>query len=54
MAHSQLPDVGNGLQIRRLAANVLNKQLRTTDRGWSTNLRVQMRANNLAWDLDGL
>jgi hypothetical protein len=33
MARPQVADVGDGLQIWRVAANVLNKQLRTADRG---------------------
>jgi hypothetical protein len=32
MARFQVGDGGDGLQIRRLAANILNKQSRTTDR----------------------
>jgi hypothetical protein len=32
MAHSQVEDVGDGLQIWRVAANILNKQSRTAER----------------------
>jgi hypothetical protein len=33
MARTQVVDGGDGLQIRRVAANILNKQSRTADRG---------------------
>jgi hypothetical protein len=36
----------NSLQLWRLAANILNKQLRTNDKGWSSSLRVGHGANN--------
>jgi hypothetical protein len=32
----QVADVGEGLQIWRLAANILNKQSRTADKGGSS------------------
>jgi hypothetical protein len=32
--------------IRRVAANILNKQLRIADKGWSSNLGVGRGANN--------
>jgi len=32
--------------IRRVAVNVLNKQSRTTDEGWSSSLGVGRGANN--------
>jgi hypothetical protein len=32
--------------IRRVAANILNKQSRTADKGWSSSLRVLRGANN--------
>jgi hypothetical protein len=35
-----------GLQIRRAAANILNKQSRTADKGWSSSLEVGRGANN--------
>jgi hypothetical protein len=38
-------DVGDGLQIWRVAANVLDKQWRTADNGWSSSLRVGRGAN---------
>jgi hypothetical protein len=37
MAHSQIAD-GDGLQIWRVTANVLNKHLQTADEGWSFSL----------------
>jgi hypothetical protein len=33
MAHPQVTDGGDGLQICRVAANILNKQSRTADKG---------------------
>jgi len=33
-------DGGDGLQIRMIAVNVLNKQSRIDDKGWSSNLDV--------------
>jgi hypothetical protein len=40
MARPQVADRGDGLQIRRAAANILNKQSRTADRAWPSSLRV--------------
>jgi hypothetical protein len=34
MVHSQVKDGGDGLQIWRVAANTLNKQSQTIDKGW--------------------
>jgi hypothetical protein len=45
MAHPQVADGGEGLQIWRVAANVLNKQSRTADKGWSS-LGVGRGTNN--------
>jgi hypothetical protein len=45
MAHPQVAD-GYGLQIWKVAANILNKQSRTADKGWSYSLGVGRRANN--------
>jgi hypothetical protein len=36
----------NGLQLWRVAANILNKQSRTADKGWSSSLGVGRGANN--------
>jgi hypothetical protein len=45
MAHPQVAD-GEGLQIWREAANILNKQSQTADKGWSSSLEVGSGANN--------
>jgi hypothetical protein len=36
MARPRVADGGYGLQMWRMAANVLNKQSRTADKGWSS------------------
>jgi hypothetical protein len=46
MAPPQVADEGDGLQIWRAAANVLNKQSRTVDKGWSSSLTIGRGANN--------
>jgi hypothetical protein len=46
MARPQVADGGDGLQIWRVAANILNKQSRTADKGWSSSLGVGRGANN--------
>jgi hypothetical protein len=38
MACSQVADGGDSLQVWRVAANVLNEQSRTSDKGWSCSL----------------
>jgi hypothetical protein len=38
MARPRVADRGDGLQIWRVAANILNKQSRTADSGWSSSL----------------
>jgi hypothetical protein len=40
MARPQVTDGGDGLQIWRVPANILNKQSRTADKGWSSSLGV--------------
>jgi hypothetical protein len=40
MARPRVADIGDGLQIWRVAANILNKQSRTADRGWPSSLGV--------------
>jgi hypothetical protein len=45
MARPQVADGGDGLQIWRAAANILNKQSRT-DKGWSSSLEVGCGANS--------
>jgi hypothetical protein len=37
MARPQVADSGDGLQIWRVAANILNKQSWTADRGWPSS-----------------
>jgi hypothetical protein len=46
MARPRVADREDGLQIWRVAANILNKQSRTADRGWSSSLGVGRWANN--------
>jgi hypothetical protein len=46
MAHPQVADGGDGLQIWRVAANILNKQSRPANKGWSSSLGVRREANN--------
>jgi hypothetical protein len=41
-----IADGREGLQIWRVAANILNKQLRTADKGWPSSLGVRRGANN--------
>jgi hypothetical protein len=38
MEGPHVSDGGNGFQIWRAAANILNKQSRTSDKGWSSRL----------------
>jgi hypothetical protein len=45
-ARPQVADGGDGLQIWRVAANILNKQSRTADKGWSSSLGVGRGTNN--------
>jgi hypothetical protein len=46
VARPQVADRGDGLHVRRVAANILNKQLLTADSGWSSNMEVGREANN--------
>jgi hypothetical protein len=46
MACPQLAGEGDSLQLWRVAANILNKQLQTTRRVWSSSLRVQQGVNH--------
>jgi hypothetical protein len=39
-ARPPVADGGESLQIWRVAANILNKQSRTADKGWSSSLGV--------------
>jgi hypothetical protein len=45
MARPQVADGGNSLQIWKVAANILNKQSRTPDKGWSSSLGVGRGVN---------
>jgi len=40
VVHSRCADGGDVLQLWRVAVYILNKQLRTTDKGWPLELRV--------------
>ena len=46
MACPQVVDKVYGLQIWRVAANILNKQLWTADKRWSSSLEFGRRTNN--------
>jgi len=46
MARLRAPDGGDGLQIRRVAENILSKYSRTADKGQSSSLGIGRRANN--------
>lgn len=48
MVHPQVADVEDGLQMWRVAPDVLNKQSRTADCGWSSNLGLGGRLTNAA------
>jgi hypothetical protein len=46
MAHPQVADGGDSLRIWRVAENILNKQSRTADGGWSSSFGVGRVASN--------
>jgi hypothetical protein len=46
MKRLQVADGGDGLQLYRMAANKLNKESRTADKGWYSRLEVGGEANN--------
>jgi hypothetical protein len=46
MARPQVADGGDGRQVWRVAANILNKHSRAADKGWSSILGVGRGANN--------
>jgi hypothetical protein len=46
MAHPQVVEGGNALQVWREAANILNKQSWTADKGWSSSMGVGRGAND--------
>jgi hypothetical protein len=45
MARPRVADEEDGLQIWRVAANILNMQSRTADKEWSSSLGVERGAN---------
>jgi hypothetical protein len=46
MARPQVADGGDGLQIWRVAANTVNKQSWTAEKGWFSRLGFGLGANN--------
>jgi len=46
IALPRVTDGGDGLQIRRIAVNILNKQSQTADKGLSSSLGVGRGAKN--------
>jgi hypothetical protein len=46
MARPPVADGGDGLQIWRVAANILNKQSWTADKVWSSSFGVGRGVNN--------
>jgi hypothetical protein len=46
LARSRVADGRDGLQLWRLAANILNKQMRTNDKEWSSSLGVGRGTSN--------
>jgi hypothetical protein len=48
IARSQTAEGVEGLQKRRVAANILNKQSRTADKGWYSSLWVGLGASNFS------
>jgi hypothetical protein len=46
MARARVADGRDGLQLWRLPANILNKQPRINDKGWSSSLGVGRGAYN--------
>jgi hypothetical protein len=46
MARPQVANGGDGFRIWKEDANILNKQSRAADKGWSSNLGVARGANN--------
>jgi hypothetical protein len=46
MVRPKVADEGDALQLWRAAANILNKQSETADKGWSYSLGVGRGANN--------
>jgi hypothetical protein len=40
---------GDGLQVWKVAANILNKQSQTADKGWSSSLLTKIHEKPQAW-----
>jgi hypothetical protein len=45
MARPRVVDGGGGVQMWRIAANILKNNLRSADKAWSSRLGVGRRAN---------
>jgi hypothetical protein len=50
MVRPQVADGGDSLQMWRVAANIVNKQSQTADKGWSSSLGVGRRATGCDTD----
>jgi hypothetical protein len=46
MASPQVTNEGDDLQLLKLAANILNKQPRTSEKEWSSSIVAVRGANN--------
>jgi len=46
MTCPQITDGGNGIQTWKVAVNILNKQLRSTNRGWFPSLGIRRIKNS--------
>jgi hypothetical protein len=46
MARPQVADGEDALEVWRVGANILNKQSRTVEKGWSSSLGVGRGTNN--------
>jgi len=46
MARPRVADGGDGLQMWKIVANILNKQSRTDGKGWSSSLAYGRDTNN--------
>jgi hypothetical protein len=49
VAHPRAADGGDGLQMWRVVLNILNKQSRTADKGWSPSVGVGRGADYSPW-----
>jgi len=46
ITHTRIVDGGDGLQMWWVAANIVNKQSRTADKGWYSSFGVGLRDND--------